>query len=150
MPDDSTNTKPTVKPTPVIKPKPAVASQMATKPGVSGGKTEEEKWLSSKISEIKSEVEKEIKVVYQSLQELEEVHSILMQQIIRRMEKKKEAGSVSQETHDLMSSEYYKMVYENVEKLVGHIDRGTESLVQNIGQLLKNGLNEILSNFKKT
>ncbi len=150
MPDDSIDTKTTIKPTPVIKPKPAVAPQMATKPGVSGSKTEEEKWLSSKISEIKSEVEKEIKVVSQSLQELEEVHSVLMQQVIQRMEKKKEAGSVSQETYDLMSSEYYNIVYDDVEKLVGHIDRGTESVVQNIGQVLKNGLNEILSNFKKT
>ena len=150
MPDDSTNTNQTIKPTPVIRPKPAVAPQMATKPGVSGGKTEEEKRLSSKISEIKSEVEKEIKVVSQSLQELEEVHSILMQQIIQRMEKKKEAGSVSQETYDLMSSEYYNIVYDDVEKLVSHIDTATESVVQNIGQILKNGLSELLSSLKKS
>ena len=73
-----------------------------------------------------------------------------MQQVIQRIEKKFGSGNVSQETYDLMDSEYYDMVYDNVEKLVGHIDQGTESVVQNIGNVLKDGLSDILSSFKKS
>lgn len=142
--------KPAIKPSPSIKPAATYKPPGAAKPGPGSGKSEEEKWLASKITEIRSEIEKEIKVVFQSLDELQEVHSILMQQIIQRIEKKFGAGTVTQETYDLMDNQYYDIVYDNVEKLVTHIAKGTESVVQKIGDALSKGLDEILSSFRKS
>lgn len=129
--------------------KPTVAKPPASAAPKPGGKSEEELWLSSKVRDLRSNLEKDIKVVYQSLEELEEVHSVLMQQVIQRIEKKLGSGNVTQETYDLMDTEYYNMVYDNVEKLVAHISKGTETVIARISQTLKSGFDEILSSFKK-
>ena len=152
MPEDDKPSppKPAIKPSPSIKPAASYKPPGAAKPGAGSGKTEEEKWLASKVAEIRSEIEKEIKVVFQSLDELQEVHSILMQQVIQRIEKKFGSGAVTQETYDLMDGQYYDIVYDNVEKLVTHIDKGTESVVQSIADVLKKGLDDILSSFRKS
>ncbi len=154
MADNPPKPKPSMKPKPPMKPKMGMKPPMAKKPPTVGSKlssqkTEEEEWLSGEVDRIKNEIRDQIEVVYQSLEELEEVHGVLMQQVIQRIEKKFGSGGVSKGTYDLMDSEYYDIVYDNVEKLVGHIDSGSEKVVAKIGEILKDGLNEILNSFKK-